>query len=234
MSIEGTISIDRQPTDWVLYNRIIDLLRSSEPHFDGNYLPSLRQAESLLMHSTAKQHCALTLSLLSDGKPSDQAPRCPGIGQILMKLGYGGIPRTRMAIFRAPRLWTRGTPPRDVPMGALAVRHSSPRQARFADDDVHSSADLHSHAHSHTCINARPRTTRPMRPTAPSARSRSREFDGIARCARTLSSAKTAIRMTRTTLHPHLLTPYRVNVSYQGGASGLILRGGKTEPWKQA
>ena len=68
MSIEGTISIDRQPTDWVLYNRIVDLLRSSEPHFDGNYLPSLRQAESLLMHSTAKQHCALTLSLLSDGK----------------------------------------------------------------------------------------------------------------------------------------------------------------------
>lgn len=68
-----TVLIDRQPHDWLLFNSLIDLLRSQEPHFDGNYVPALDAAEQLLL-SNSFGSCALTLFFLSDGKPSDQLP----------------------------------------------------------------------------------------------------------------------------------------------------------------
>lgn len=71
---ESSIVIDRQPTDWVLFNSLVCLLRSSEPHFDGNYLPALDTAERLLMLNSTGS-CALSLFFLSDGKPSDKLPR---------------------------------------------------------------------------------------------------------------------------------------------------------------
>ena len=74
MCSESTIVIDRQPHDWLLFNRLVDLLRSQEPHFDGNYMPALDAAERLLLSNTYGS-CALTLFFLSDGKPSDKVPR---------------------------------------------------------------------------------------------------------------------------------------------------------------
>ena len=58
----------------MLFNCIVDLLRSQEPHFDGNYLPALDKAEQLLL-SNSFGSCALNLFFLSDGKPSDRVPR---------------------------------------------------------------------------------------------------------------------------------------------------------------
>lgn len=57
--------------DWLVFNDVIRLLRSSEPMFDGNYLPSLEAAEALLL-SSSLGGCALQLLVLSDGRPSDQ------------------------------------------------------------------------------------------------------------------------------------------------------------------
>ncbi len=70
MNKQGSLLVDRQPTDWILFNRLISLLRSAEPKSDGNYLPALKEAEDLLRNNAASS-CALMLLILSDGKPSD-------------------------------------------------------------------------------------------------------------------------------------------------------------------
>lgn len=73
MGISHTVLVDKVPHDWLLFNKVIDLLRSQEPFFSGNYLPSLDAAEDLLLSNTYG-NCALDLLFLSDGKPSDQIP----------------------------------------------------------------------------------------------------------------------------------------------------------------
>ena len=73
MSGSGMVIIDRMPHDWLLFNSVIDLLRTSEPHFDGNYMSALDAAERLLMLNSLG-NCALALFFLSDGKPSDHMP----------------------------------------------------------------------------------------------------------------------------------------------------------------
>jgi hypothetical protein len=74
MNSASCVVVDRQPTDWLLFNRVIDLLRSQEPSLDGNYGPALNLAEELLLLNT-EGSCALTLFFLSDGRPSDKILR---------------------------------------------------------------------------------------------------------------------------------------------------------------
>ena len=64
------VVIDRQPTDFVLFNKLVDLLKSSEPKFEGNYIPALDTAEEKL-YSNTNGSCALQLLFFSDGRPSD-------------------------------------------------------------------------------------------------------------------------------------------------------------------
>jgi hypothetical protein len=56
--------------DWLVYYDLIRLLRTAEPRFDGNYIPSLDAAEALLL-CNPHGSCALQLLFLSDGRPSD-------------------------------------------------------------------------------------------------------------------------------------------------------------------
>lgn len=74
MGAGSKVLIDRQPHDWLLFNKVVDLLRTQEPCFDGNYVPALDAAERLLL-SNEFGACALTLFFLSDGKPSDRLPK---------------------------------------------------------------------------------------------------------------------------------------------------------------
>lgn len=71
MRSEGEILIKEQPMDWLLYNKIIELLRTQRPMGHGNYIPALNTAEELLI-SNPYSNCALLLIFLSDGRPSDQ------------------------------------------------------------------------------------------------------------------------------------------------------------------
>ena len=64
MNKDSSIVVDRQPTDWHLFNKVVDLLRSQEPAFDGNYGPALDLAEKLLLVNS-NGSCALTLFFLS-------------------------------------------------------------------------------------------------------------------------------------------------------------------------
>lgn len=89
------IRVNKQPTDWLLFNKIIGLLRSAEPKSVGNYLPAFSTAERLVCSNT-NGSCALTLLFLSDGKPSDNFCREHGWGG----LAYG----EKMAQLTRPRI----------------------------------------------------------------------------------------------------------------------------------
>ena len=67
---EAKILIECHPTNFVLFNRVINFLRFSEPGLDGNYIPALNQAKELLERNDYGS-CVLSLILFSDGKPSD-------------------------------------------------------------------------------------------------------------------------------------------------------------------
>ena len=77
MGVTDTILVDRKPHDWLLFNSVVDLLRTQEPYFAGNYLPALDAAERLLLSNTFG-NCILSLLFLSDGRPSDSVPRGSG------------------------------------------------------------------------------------------------------------------------------------------------------------
>jgi hypothetical protein len=70
MREDSTVLIDRAAADWLLHNKLVDLLRTEKPGMGGNYLPSFDEAESLL-RSNMSGSCALSLMFLSDGRPSD-------------------------------------------------------------------------------------------------------------------------------------------------------------------
>lgn len=76
---EGMCLIRNHPFNWILYNKIIDLLRTRQPLGEGNYLPAISRAKELLL-SNKKGRCIHQLIFLTDGAPSDMTP--PG--------SYGG------------------------------------------------------------------------------------------------------------------------------------------------
>lgn len=72
MQDEAKVLLICEPTDWCLYNRLVDYRNWTEmkPCGHGNYLPALEKANELLSLNTAGT-CALALLFFSDGKPSD-------------------------------------------------------------------------------------------------------------------------------------------------------------------
>lgn len=71
MRSESKILIDCQPYNLLLFNTLVDLLRSSRASSHGNYLPSLALADELLNRSQGST--ALLLLFMSDGRPSDSS-----------------------------------------------------------------------------------------------------------------------------------------------------------------
>ena len=90
MKEEAHVLFEFEPTDWVLYNKLIDLRDWTllKPHGHGNYLPALDAAERLLMKNS-KGSCALSLLFFSDGKPSDRGDVdfSSRMGEIASKFG---------------------------------------------------------------------------------------------------------------------------------------------------
>jgi hypothetical protein len=71
MNDEATLVFEDQPIDWLLFNRLLELRKTSRPRSHGNYIPALDSAEELLLSNTSGR-CGLLLLFLSDGKPSDR------------------------------------------------------------------------------------------------------------------------------------------------------------------
>lgn len=82
MRDSAEVVISKQPMDWILFNRVIDLLHSSRPMHHGKYIPALEAAEKLLL-SNSHGSCALMLCFLSDGQPSDTVGRSDAVGRAL-------------------------------------------------------------------------------------------------------------------------------------------------------
>jgi Mg-chelatase subunit ChlD len=66
------VVIRHEPTDWVLYNKIVDMREwtTLKPEGHGYYLPALQQVHSLLRINDLGS-CALSVFFFSDGKPSE-------------------------------------------------------------------------------------------------------------------------------------------------------------------
>lgn len=88
MSDQAQVVICAEPTDWVLYNKLVDLREWSNirPRGPGNYLPALDLAERLLLRNT-EGSCALSLLFFSDGRPSDRGDFAGRMGKIASRFG---------------------------------------------------------------------------------------------------------------------------------------------------
>jgi Mg-chelatase subunit ChlD len=69
----ANVVVREQPSSWILYNWLIRtyMEKSIPPYGHGPYFPSLEVAEELLTRNS-NASCALMLTFLSDGKPSDR------------------------------------------------------------------------------------------------------------------------------------------------------------------
>jgi len=78
-----------EPTDWVLYNMILDMREWTKirPHGPGNYMPALELAEQTLLKNAEAGSFALSLLFFSDGKPSDRGDFAERMGGIASKFG---------------------------------------------------------------------------------------------------------------------------------------------------
>ena len=63
-----------EPFDWILYNRLVDMMRSLRPGAGGCHIPALDRAEELFAMNRSRR-CALGLLFFSDVRPSDHKPR---------------------------------------------------------------------------------------------------------------------------------------------------------------
>lgn len=69
---KGTVTFNEEPCSWVLYNKIVRLYNNTRvaPQGHGPFLPGLAKAEALLLRNP-NTSCAVSLTFLSDGRPSD-------------------------------------------------------------------------------------------------------------------------------------------------------------------
>ncbi len=88
MRDEAEVVLKYEITDWVLYNKFIDLRdwTQERPSGPGNYMPALDAAEKLLMKNQTS-NCSLSLMFFSDGKPSDRGEFADKMGAIAAKFG---------------------------------------------------------------------------------------------------------------------------------------------------
>ena len=111
-----------RPTDWILYNDLVDLLRTAQPLGDGNYLPSLDSAEKVLSRNQYS-NCALCLLFLSDGRPSDKLKSGQPGSDSISKLQY--LTKNRIARL-ASKLGRRLT------IGCIALGKESTNDKEFS------------------------------------------------------------------------------------------------------
>lgn len=71
---DAKCAIHKHPVNWILYNKIVDMLRARQPLGHGNYLPAISYAKDLLMENN-HGGCLLQLVFLTNGAPSDKTPK---------------------------------------------------------------------------------------------------------------------------------------------------------------
>lgn len=81
MNDSGSIVVDKEPLDWILFNKVLDRMSNAKPHSHGSYVESIELAEAIIQRELEALHDldaddlpAFMLVLVSDGKPSDKLP----------------------------------------------------------------------------------------------------------------------------------------------------------------
>ena len=92
MRNNSEVVVDAEPVDWILFNKLVGLLRESEPNQGGNYLAAIDLAEQCLMRNTMGS-CATALLFFSDGRPSEQHASRSAVPKVIPKVeaGRGGV-----------------------------------------------------------------------------------------------------------------------------------------------
>jgi hypothetical protein len=79
MNDEATVVYDREPLDWILFNKMLERQSYAKPRSHGNYGQSIRAAETVINRELTRlegmdddELPAFAVILLSDGKPSDK------------------------------------------------------------------------------------------------------------------------------------------------------------------
>ncbi|GAX22147.1 hypothetical protein FisN_39Lh014 [Fistulifera solaris] len=75
------VIFEEEPYSWVLYNKLVRVYSETlvKPRGHGPFLPSLEKAEKLLLRNP-NASCAVSLTFLSDGRPSDAVFGAVGVG----------------------------------------------------------------------------------------------------------------------------------------------------------
>lgn len=78
MKQKGCVIVDREPLDWILFNKVLDRITTASPSSHGNYVNSLALVERIIKRDLAlfadldaDDIPAFMLLFISDGKPSD-------------------------------------------------------------------------------------------------------------------------------------------------------------------
>ncbi|KAL3766417.1 hypothetical protein ACHAW5_008654 [Stephanodiscus triporus] len=81
MNDSGSIFLEKEPLDWILFNKVLLHMSSAKPKSHGNYAESLELAVEIIQSDLAALNDldaddipAFMLVLVSDGKPSDKLP----------------------------------------------------------------------------------------------------------------------------------------------------------------
>jgi len=81
MNDSGSIFVEKEPLDWILFNKVLHRMSNAKPHSHGSYVESIELAEAIIQRDLkaldeldADDLPAFMLVLVSDGKPSDKLP----------------------------------------------------------------------------------------------------------------------------------------------------------------
>lgn len=79
MNDDAAIHLDREPLDWILFNKLLNRQSEAKPRSHGNYGPSIEIAKEVIQQELGRLGDVVNedlpgfaLVLLSDGKPSDK------------------------------------------------------------------------------------------------------------------------------------------------------------------
>jgi hypothetical protein len=81
MNDAGSLFVDKEPLNWILFNKMLRRLKTARPRSHGNYVKSLEYAEQIICRELAlyadldeEDIPRFMLIFISDGRPSDSKP----------------------------------------------------------------------------------------------------------------------------------------------------------------
>ncbi len=101
----GSIFVQKEPLDWILFNKVLHCMSTAKPKLHDNYVESLEFAKDILENDLAALDDldaddipAFMLVFVSDGKPCDKLP----VHEVRQKYAISGLTwklKSKLAVF---------------------------------------------------------------------------------------------------------------------------------------